>query len=203
MRPAKNIDEQVLKAIAEKIAAGDQPAFRLLFDYFAARLTEFARAILKSKEAATEVVDDVLVKVWKNRETLPLVGNIRVYLYTATKNTALNYLSCRAREVITEPFDHISIQLQDDQSPEQQMITEEILRKIHTAVDDLPPRCKMIFKLVREDGLKYKEVAEILKISVNTVDAQMVIAVKKISEAVKGYFNRVPGLTLKKSKNFS
>jgi RNA polymerase sigma-70 factor (ECF subfamily) len=53
------------------------------------------------------------------------------------------------------------------------------------AVDDLPPRCKMIFKLVREDGLKYKEVAQILTISVNTIDVQMAIAVKRICTALQ------------------
>ena len=69
--------------------------------------------------------------------------------------------------------------MQEEQCPDQQMITADILKKIQEAVNDLPPRCKIIFKLVREDGLKYKEVADILNISVNTVDAQMVIAVKK------------------------
>jgi RNA polymerase sigma-70 factor (ECF subfamily) len=60
-------------------------------------------------------------------------------------------------------------------------------------VEDLPSRCKIIFKLVREDGLKYKEVAEVLNVSVNTVDAQMVIAVKRISEKVKMHFDFFAG----------
>jgi RNA polymerase sigma-70 factor (family 1) len=148
-------------------------------------------------------VDDVLVQIWKNRETLPQIENLRVYLYTATKNTSLNYLSRKARIMVTEPFDDINVQLQDEQCPEQQMITEELFRKIHSAVDDLPPRCKMIFKLVREDGLRYKDVAEILNISVNTVDAQMVVAVKKIREAVGGHFSRPPAPTVKKTQQFS
>ena len=94
--------------------------------------------------------------------------------------------------MVVEPFNHITIQIHDEYSPEQQLITEEIFKKIHSAVQDLPPRCKMVFKLVREDGLKYDEVAEIMKISVNTVDAQMVIAVKRIREAIGNhmYFSR-------------
>jgi RNA polymerase sigma-70 factor (ECF subfamily) len=60
-----------------------------------------------------------------------------------------------------------------------------MLQKIKQAVDSLPPRCKLIFKLVREDGLRYGEVAEILSLSVKTIDAQMVIAVSKIRESVK------------------
>ena len=65
------------------------------------------------------------------------------------------------------------------------MITSEMYNKIQQAVEALPPRCKMIFKLVREDGLKYKEVSDILNIAVNTIDVQMAIAVKKIATALK------------------
>jgi len=65
------------------------------------------------------------------------------------------------------------------------MITAEMMRKMHDAIDELPPRCKMIFKLIREDGLKYKEVAEILNISTNTIDVQMAIAVKKLCTALQ------------------
>lgn len=181
--------DESLRAVMAKIAEGDQYSFRILFHHFAGRLLTFANSMLGSKDAATEVVDDVWVRIWKNRESLSQVDNIRIYLYTATKNSALNYLSRKAKAMITEPFNDITIQLSDEYSPEQQMITEEIFKKIHTAVQDLPPRCKMIFKLVREDGLKYREVAEILKISQNTVDAQMVIAVRKIKDAIGNNLN--------------
>ena len=84
------------------------------------------------------------------------------------------------------------------------MITSEIFKRIRLTVDELPPRCKMVFKLVREDGLKYKEVAEILNVSVNTVDAQMVIAVKRIRENLKSHFEWLPDTTAKKNlKKFS
>ncbi len=199
MQQTNLLNDSMLNGIAERIAVGDQQAFRLLFDHFASRLTAFALSILKSKQAATEVADDVLMKIWMQRGSLHQVENIKVYLYTATKNTALNYLSRKAHEMITLPFDHINIQLRDEQCPEHQMITEEIFQKIHSAVDELPPRCKMIFKLVREDGLKYKEVADILNLSVNTVDAQMVEAVKKISEKVKGHFSLFPRRPVKKN----
>jgi RNA polymerase sigma-70 factor (ECF subfamily) len=59
-----------------------------------------------------------------------------------------------------------------------------MMDRMQQAVETLPPRCKMIFKLIREDGLKYKEVSEILNISVNTIDVQMAIAVKKICTAL-------------------
>lgn len=175
-----------LLPLLQEVAAGNQSAFKLIYSSFYKRLYQFAFAIVKTKEAAEEIVEDVFVKIWQQRTNLGSIQNLKVYLYTATKNTALNYLSKIARKNITEPFDHISIELeQASVSPEQIMITEEMFKKIRQAVEALPPRCKMIFKLIREDGLKYKEVSEILNISVNTIDAQMAIAVKRIAAALE------------------
>ena len=68
--------------------------------------------------------------------------------------------------------------------PEQLMMTAEIFRKMRYAINELPPRCQLIFKLVKEDGLKYREVAELLNLSVKTVENQMTIALRKIGQAV-------------------
>jgi RNA polymerase sigma-70 factor (family 1) len=171
--------------LLHQIATGDQAAFRKIYAHFYKRLCQFALAIVKTRESAEEIVEDVFVRIWQQRSDLPAVRNIRVYLYTATKNTSLNYLSKKARESIAEPFDHIHIELGGSAiTPEQILITAEMYQKVQKAVEALPPRCKMIFKLVREDGLRYKEIAEILNISVNTIDAQMAIAVKKIATAL-------------------
>ena len=178
------------KELLELIAAGDQAAFRQVYGSFYKRLFQFALAIVKTRESAEEIVEDVFVRIWQQRANLPAIQNLRVYLYTATKNSSLNYLSRKARESITEPFDHIHVELSDSAlTPEQILITAEIHQKIQKAVEALPPRCKMIFKLVREDGLKYKEIAEILNISINTIDAQMAIAVKRITVAIETQFD--------------
>lgn len=180
------IAEPALALLLDKVAAGDQQAFKQVYACFYKRLYHFALAIVKTREVAEEIAEDVFVKIWQNRAQAGAIKNIRVYLYTATKNRSLNYLSQKARAAVTEPFDYINIEIDDTAlSPEQVMITAEMFKRIQQAVDALPPRCKMIFKLVREDGLKYKEVAEILNISVNTIDAQMAIAVKKISASLQ------------------
>ena len=172
-------------ALLARIAAGDEAAFRQVYVYFYKRLYQFAYALVKTREPAEEIVEDVFVRVWQQRETVISIQNLRVYLYAAVKNSALNYLSQKARQSITEPFDHIHIGVEGSAgTPEQILITAEMHQKIQRAVEALPPRCKMIFKLVREDGLKYKEIAAILNISVNTIDAQMAIAVKKITAAI-------------------
>lgn len=188
-------------SLKENIALGNEQAFRQLYNHVSKQLIEFAYSMVKERDAAFEIVDDVFVKLWKNRINICSIINLKVYLYKAVKNTSLNYISKKARENINEPFDHIDIQINNGVNPENKMIISEIYEKIDAAVNSLPPRCKMIFKLVREDGLKYKEVAEVLNISENTVDAQMVIAVHRISDAVRSDFNLIPaGHSKKNSK---
>lgn len=182
-----NVGDPVLLA---RIASGDEGAFRQVYVFYYRRLYRFAYALVKTREPAEEIVEDVFVRIWQQRETIGSIHNLRVYLYTAIKNSALNYLSQKARQSITEPFDHIHISIgSPGDTPEQLLITAEIQQKIQAAVEALPPRCKMIFKLVREDGLKYKEIAGILNISVNTIDAQMAIAIKKITTAIGAEFD--------------
>ena len=189
--------ESALEGIKLKIAVGDQEAFRQLFSYFCKKLNYFALSIVKSNEASREIVDEVFIRIWQNKETITQIQNLKVYLYTAVKNTALNYLAVNARKNIIEGFDFFATQIPDEQSPDVKLINSEILRNINAAIESLPSRCKMVFKLVREDGLSYKEVAHILNISPKTVDAQMVIAVRQISEKVRAHFDAFPGRSKK------
>lgn len=183
---AKNHHSEVqLRALQKQIAADDQQAFAALYGLFYRKLNAFAFSLVRSKEISEDVVEEVFIKLWVNRRTINTVNNIAVYLYVAVKNQALNKLSEKARKLIYEPFDGFDPPmetLQDD--PFTMLVTGEMLASLNKAIEDLPPRCKMIFKLVREEGLRYREVAEILNISVNTIDAQMAIAVKRLCQAL-------------------
>ncbi|MBH2005161.1 MAG: RNA polymerase sigma-70 factor [Sphingobacteriia bacterium] len=187
-----------LQQFQKLIANGDEGAFRKLFDLYFCNLSQFVFSFVKTRDVSTEIVDGVFIRLWHNRSSIDQIDNLRVYLYKAAKNAALNYISRHARKNILEPFDDITIQLKDESSPEGLLITKEMLQKIRETVDLLPPRCKMIFKLIREDGLKYKEVAEILNISVKTVDAQMVIAVSRVRELMSNHLN-LPSVLPKKN----
>ena len=169
-----------LSILQSQVAIGDTRAFRQIFDALFSNLTKFSFSFVHSKEAATEIVDELFVQLWIKRADIMKINDLRVYLYTATKNASLNYISKKAKQIEVEPYENLQVQMTDVVSPEQIMITKEMLQKIKEAVDSLPPRCKLIFKFVREDGLSYSEVAEILGLSIKTVDAQMVIAVSRI-----------------------
>jgi RNA polymerase sigma-70 factor (family 1) len=170
-----------LREIQQGIFQGSEQSLAELYKLFNKRLIHFARVVTRSGDLAEEVVEDVFVKLWSNRHRILEIDNLTVYLYVAVKNRSLNCISQKARELIQAPFDDLDIELGDMASdPHNQLVTSEMMQMMQQAVESLPPRCKMIFKLVREDGLKYKEVADILNISVNTIDVQMAIAIKKI-----------------------
>jgi RNA polymerase sigma-70 factor (ECF subfamily) len=102
------------------------------------------------------------------------------------KNKAINAISKKAQAFIKSPFNELDIELMPSSTdPYNLVVTAEMMGKMRQAIENLPPRCKLIFKLIREDGLKYKEVAEILNISVNTIDVQMAIAVRKLCMAMQ------------------
>lgn len=182
----------VVRELQCRIAMNDEKAFRQVFNIFSSRLVDFSFAMIKNHPVAQELVDDVFIRVWKNRADIGKIENLRVYLYSAIKNASLSFLSKKANDLLTKPFDFIDIQLHDQLDPEKAFIHKELFESVNAAVENLPPRCKIIFKLVRQDGLKYREVAEVLNISENTVDAQMVIAVRRIAEAIRTVSPRSP-----------
>ncbi len=174
------------KTIQANIATGDQKAFANLYGLFQYKLCRFSYTIIHNREIAEEIVEDIFVSLWNNPDNISKIENLPVYLYVSVKNRSLNELSRKAKELITAPYDFLDFEIDDKvENPHDKMITNEMLQRMHRAVNDLPARCKMIFKLVREDGLKYKEVSQILNISVNTIDVQMAIAVKRICQSLQ------------------
>ena len=147
-------------------------------------LLKFANSIIKNHELSEEVVSDVFIKVWQNRAGIGKVDNLKLYLYVSTKNTALNYLSRHFRKDVIS-LEEMSLNISmGTYNPEQLLITQEAVKKINQEIQKLPPRCRLIFKLVKEDRLRYSEIARLLNISVKTIDNQMAIALKKISSAI-------------------
>ncbi len=181
----KSMDNSVID-IHARIALNDETALAALYQLLYKKLVFFAGALLKSREDAEEIVEDVFVKLWCNRNSVMEIKNLTVYLYVAVKNKSLNLLSAQAKDRIFAQLDYSEMEIDDKTSgPEDLLVSMEMMQQMRDAVDRLPPRCKMIYKLIRDDGLKYKEVAEVLNISVNTIDQHMAVAIKKICAALQ------------------
>jgi RNA polymerase sigma-70 factor (family 1) len=175
-----------IRYLQEQIARNDDAfAYKELFVSFYNPLLRFAHTLVKSREQAEEVVSDVFISIWEKRKRIDSISNLKVYLFIAVKNTSLNYLS-RQNKNLTDSVDESSMDLQSIYfDPEQLMVTAEMVARIRAAIEELPPKCKLIFKLVKEDELKYKDVADILNISQKTVESQIAIALKKIGASIQ------------------
>jgi len=168
-----------------RIAIKDDPvAYKTLFQLYHPRLFQFACSITRSKETAEEIVSDVFLKIWIKRKSLVKIQNKHLYFYICTKNIAINRLIKDKKNQVFS-LDECVVEIRSVYfNPEQLMITAEMVKRIQHVINQLPPKCQMIFKLVKEDGLKYKEVAELLGLSVKTVENQMTIAFRKMDQAI-------------------
>jgi RNA polymerase sigma-70 factor (ECF subfamily) len=159
----------------------DETAFEEFYRGQVFRLFQFAFTFVRNKELSEEIINDVFLKLWQQRSRIDQIENISVYLYVAVKNTAANYLRKRGASAPELTVDHFYL----SPDPEQLLVTSELRRQIERSIDRLPPRCKLIFKMVKEDGLTCSEVAAILEISYKTVTTQLTIALKKLEEQLR------------------
>ena len=167
------------------IALTDEHAFEDLYRHYFVRLFRFCFSIVHVKEPAEEIIHDVFMNLWKKRASLSEIGDLDVYLYVAVKNLSLNYLRDNHFSHTVDIEQHCNNYIQFHADPEALLVSAESVNAVLAADDQLPPRCKLIFKLIKEDGLKYKNVAELLGLSVKTVEAQLAIALKKIAASLK------------------
>lgn len=173
-----------LAHIAKRIAShGDEGAFRELFNAYFDKLLFFSNSFLKNRPLAEEAVEDVFIKLWESRQTLMSIDNLHYYLYRAVKNSTINYLAKFKRQSHL-PLDDLRVDLGVEmRDPESMLISAEALAAVHRAIDQLPDQCKLIFFLVKEQRLRYREVAELLQLSVKTVETQMSIALGRLVHA--------------------
>ena len=179
-----------IKFYIEQIALhNDVEAFQKFFYHYYRRLKNFAYSILKDSQLAEEASSDVFILLWKNRTSLIEIENVNSYLYIATRNVALRMLQKEKKELFLD-IDLVSEDLinHSPETPEKILLNNEIKKRLEDTIEKLPPRCKLIYKLAKYDGLKLKEIADILNISVKTVDAQLAIAVKKITQSIRFSF---------------
>ena len=184
-------NESIKRLLAAIAFTNDQSAYKELFILLHGRLKQFAYSILKSHEESEELVSDLFIKVWQKKDQLTTIESPLLYFYTSAKNMAYNRLSKQKRQVNSSPEEWL-VQLNSVYfDPEQLMMTEEMMRQIRQAINTLPPRCRIIFKLVKEDGLKYKEVADLLQLSIKTVEAQMAIALRRLGKCMELEINQL------------
>ena len=137
-------------------------------------------------EASEEVVQEVLFKVWVNRNTIEINTSIKSYLFKAVRNSCLNVIKHVTLSENYKTHNKRVIEM-EERWPEDTMIVSELEEKIRQAIDSLPTERRKIFIMSRYDGLKYQEIATQLNLSVKTVENQMGSALKFLRNELRDY----------------
>ena len=171
------VDDRELLA---RIRRGDEGAFDTLFRQYYAPLVALAESLLRRRAEAEEVVQDVMLELWRRRETLVIEETWRAYLFRAARNRALNELRHERVAQLAEPF----VRGEESVGPaaHAQLVAEELDNAIVRAVAALPDPVRETFELSLKSGLKYNEIASVLGVSVKTVEARMGRALKELRE---------------------
>lgn len=158
------------------------------------RLFLFAKEYVLFDEEAENIVQDIFLMLWEKREALRVDVSLTAYLFTLVKNKCIDFLRHRmVEQMYSENVKHeyneeLNVKLFALESFDHNFSSEEDIETLlRNAIDKLPERCRLIFIKSRIEGKKYKEIAEELNLSVNTVEGQISIALKKLREELKDY----------------
>lgn len=168
---------------------GDKRAFEVIFRTYYQRLHGFAKTFVNCSDTSEDIIQTVFLNIWINRTAWNPEGEVKTYLFKAVKNECLNVL--RHKKVI-EHARPLILQEQEE-SGESDAVditsTGELVSIIEEETMKLPQACRRIFQLSRDHGLTYREIAEYLNISINTVNTQMGRALKKIRANISSKIN--------------
>lgn len=170
----------------KRLQQHDRGAMQVLFECFHAELCQKAYRLLDDEDEAKDVVQEVFIKLWKNRSQLQIHTSLKAYLSRAVVNTSLNWLEKQKK------FNKVALEKAaplpaDSFSQEQEQITAELTRFAERAIQHLPSRTKAVFVLIRQEEMSYKQVAETLGISLKAVEKEMMKALRLLREALKEY----------------
>lgn len=182
--PAKNNRALKKDYQTDRIANGDEAAFRQFIITNTPPCHAYAYRILKRKELAEDAVSEVFVSVWEARRHLPDIENINAWLHRLTLNKSISLLRKESRWVsgsgkITDLELNIA-----DPGPESEYDRETIYR-LNKAISELPPKCRHVLYLAKIEKMPYREIAHILGISVKTVSNHITYAMKRLTAILK------------------
>lgn len=166
------------------MARGDEIAFSRIFFYYTGLLQPYILSMTRSTTASEEIIQDLFLHLWLNREKLEEIENYRAYIFTASNNRVYTWLKKRAREwrLQQEAGSRLAT---TGQTTEETIDWRESMSLIEKAVELLPPQKKLIYRLSRDQGLSHDQIAERLGLSKNTVKNHIVEALRLIRKQLE------------------
>lgn len=171
LEPDRQLEQQWVKAVQHS----DKKAFKKIFESYYDPLTRFAFRYLKSGAEAEGVVQELFLWIWEKREEWQVEGTLKTYLFRAVKHKALDCL--RHEEVKTKYIREYIQRREKSMNPDIKIESEDdkekFVQAVQEAIEALPERARIIYKMSRLEGLTYNEIADVLEISPKTVESQM------------------------------
>jgi RNA polymerase sigma-70 factor (family 1) len=172
--------------LIEKLKSGDEKSFEYIFKAYYPSLAVFAKKYVYDLDLGKELVQDLFVKLYENRENLQINSSLKSYLFKSVQNKCLTYISqTQLRSKHLENVAVIERARELDESDYMEQV--ELEENIHNSIGSLPEQCKRIFKMSRMEGRKNKEIADELNISIRTVETQISKALKVLRENLSKY----------------
>ncbi len=173
----------------EAIRQGDKAAWDFVALKLYNPLLNFVFGMVREREPAEELVQDVFVNFWVKRDSIQITASLKSYLYRAARNHALNFIKRRKFEQeYHRGLAQSAIISKNDTEDTFQF--SELEKKLAEAIEGLPDSCREIFKLSRFEELTYKEISETLDVPVRTVHYQIGLALKDLRSKLKGFVTK-------------
>ena len=174
-----------LHKILSALAQDDEASLEKLFNHYYPRLFNFSKSILKLEDGIDDILQEVFVKIWKNRKNISSAATFNSYIFIITRNLLLNEL--RRQLSFQNTKEEVKrLSLANEYSLSEQIDYQELKEKIDAFVEELPDRQKEVFLLSRSEGLSHKEIAEKLGIKPKTVEYHITLAVRCLKEKITG-----------------
>ncbi len=171
------------KYFLEEIQNNNPNALKKVFETFYRSLCNYAFQFLNDYDMAEEVVQGLFVKLWEKRSGLAIESSLKSYLFRSVRNQCFNLIQHEKVKKLHE--ERIRESLISENAEDDYYISPELKVRIGSVIDSMPEKRREIFRLSREEGLKYREIAERLNISVKTVETQMGLALKTLREKIR------------------
>ncbi|MDO5664641.1 MAG: RNA polymerase sigma-70 factor [Bacteroidia bacterium] len=173
-----------------EISNENQNAFNALFRQQYVKLVSFAQTFVVEKNLAEEIVSDVFVSIWINRDKLPVIDNPNTYLYVSVKNRSLNILRNKTYTVAIE--EQLEAQKTTHDNPHDKIEQRELSEKLLSIINALPEQQRLVFNMIKQNGLTAKQAAEILQLSPRTVETHLYKAIKQLEQEITDYLGYSP-----------
>lgn len=178
--------------LLQQAAGGSETAFTTLFYLYKDRLYGYILRLTGSPEMAEDVVQDVFLKLWKNRNGLTEIEHLRGYVFRMAQHHAINAFKRMAKEALLVANNalHPDAVVTDAEAV---LELKEVQQVLNQVVSKLPPQQKLVYTLSREQGLKHEEIARHLNISLSTVNKHMIQALRAIREQFRNHPDSLTG----------